>query len=549
MFLAGNKKTFILKVIIDSFSEVGAVMKLAINENLLAQIKNLPHKPGVYLFKDAQQYIIYIGKAKDLKNRVSQYVQRLGSELKADLILTDSVALDYTVTHNELEALLLEAQLIQSNQPQYNVLLKAGQPFLYIMISSGSLPILSLTRHKKKKGTYFGPFIEKKSARKVFQFLERTFRLKICGKKIPGGCLAYHIGLCAGTCKSNFNQEAYKERIGLARDALQKGHKKFLQYLLDQIQLSNKQLNFEKSKELYGYYEAFSRVFESLITPHSSDFLLKKDIWILSSTRDYLAVLEERNSVIKQKEVFYFHFDYEDSQEMVKEYFTSFYRNHMPALVILMNVELGDDRILYESFLQQWHKTENICSILTPTDGHYARLVKMAEVQMQEFMAKRASLASMLKKLLLLPKEPQTIDCFDISHQQGKFMVGSCVRFLNGQPDKHNFRHFIINSLDQQNDYAALREIVSRRYRNQNDIPDLILIDGGKGQLNAVKDLFPEASFASLAKREETIFSDQLPEGKVLDKKSVAGQVLIALRDYTHHFAISFHRKRSRLIA
>ncbi|MFA6991270.1 MAG: hypothetical protein WC192_04450, partial [Candidatus Babeliales bacterium] len=199
---------------------------------------------------------------------------------------------------------------------------------------------------------------------------------------------------------------------------------------------------------------------------------------------------------------------------------------------------------LYQQFIKSWHnKSYDISIVSKPESGHFADLIRLAKIHVDTEISKQTTLPKALKNLLQLPIEPHTIDCFDISHKQGMYMVGSCVRFTDGKPDKKNFRHFYIKSIEQQNDYAALHEIVQRRYKNIKELPDLILIDGGKGQLNAVKNLFPKAEFASLAKKEETIFSKRIPEGKKLNLKSFVGQILTAIRDYAHHFAISFHRK------
>lgn len=187
---------------------------------------------------------------------------------------------------------------------------------------------------------------------------------------------------------------------------------------------------------------------------------------------------------------------------------------------------------------------------MCPIEGHDASLVRLGLVHAETEQAKQATLAASLKRLLALPREPRTIDCFDISHKQGMFMVGSCVRFTDGKPDKQQFRHFHIKTVEHQDDYACLREIVARRYKDKTNVPDLVVIDGGKGQLSAVADLIPGIECISLAKREETVFSNRFPDGKKLDQKSHAGQMLIALRDYAHHFAISFHRhiQRSSLV-
>lgn len=521
------------------------------NQNLESSIKSLPSTPGVYQFKDEQGQIVYIGKAKNLRKRVMNYLQRQGYELKADLILEASIQLDYIETKTELEAMLLEARLIQSHQPKFNILLKSGQPFLYILITSSKTPELKLVRNQQLKGSYFGPFLEKGPARKVCDFLLKTFRLKLCKKKIENGCLDYHMGLCSGSCRSDFDQVEYIQRMELARTALKQGHAKFLTYLKQQIEVSNREQTFEKSRELHSYYKAFSSVFDALDAKGTVNRKLdRKDIWILTSDRRTLFLFDEINGAFKKREVFYFPFiddiNFEQEQayeQLTLEHMTSFYRTHVPSATIFVNFEMNKhERSLLEEFCHEWHKLSYDISVTQPVEGHGAALVRLGKLHAQQDEEKRMSLGRQLRVLLKLPFEPKTIDCFDISHKQGMFMVGSCVRFKNGEPDKSFFRKFHIKTVHQIDDYASLREIVARRYADGADLPDLIVIDGGKGQLNAVQDLFPHAEFACLAKREETIFSNRIPEGRKLDLKSFVGQMLIALRDYAHHFAISFHR-------
>ncbi len=545
--------------------------------HLIAQAKALPPCPGVYLFKDQDGQVLYIGKAKHLKKRLSQYVQLLGSDHKVDTLFAQSHTIEHIKTANEVEALLLEARLIQSYKPPCNVLLKSGNPFLYLLIAPskpGGLPTIQLVRTQKQKGTYFGPFLEKGAARRVYDFLIKTFRLKICGKKMPNGCLYYHMGICSGSCRPDFDQAAYLERLELARQALQQGHKKFLSHLKEQIDASNKQRAFEQSRQLHQYYQAFEHVFDALDYKQSGiKPLIDKDIWVLTEDNTALFVLGERHNVLKEKRVFYFPLAQVVDAALLEEYFLGYYRTFVPPSTILINTPLATDMAVYEDFLQSWHANRNHdgarpeeiakqssrrveennrldykITILIPQTGHMAALMRLAQVQVAQTLSKQQSLAGALKLLFKLPHQPHTIDCFDISHKQGMFMVGSCVRFVDGKPDKNNVRRFHIKTVEGQNDYASLREIVARRYRDVQDLPDLILIDGGKGQLNAVVDLFPQAEFASLAKREETVFSKRLPAaGKKLDQKSYAGQVLIALRDYAHHFAISFHKQIAKI--
>jgi excinuclease ABC subunit C len=529
-------------------------------DHLIQQIKKFPSSPGVYLFKDGEQ-IVYIGKAKNLKRRGASYLQNLGSDVKVDTIFAGSTNVEYQVTETELEALLLEAQLIQSHQPKFNVLLKSGQPFLYLMVSTGSMPELKIVRNQKQKGTYFGPFLEKGSARKVYDFLIKTFRLKLCKKKIANGCLYYHMGLCAGACRADFDKQAYLERLELAKNSLRQGHRKFLKSLEEQIAQHNQKMEFEQSRQLHGYLEAFGRVFESLEhKPADLSDVSRKDIWVLLPARPELVegferkatmslfVFGEINSALKKKHVFYlpFYTGHVDADQL-GEYFLSFYRSFRPPAVILTNFDLGEEKSVFEEFLTKYYKKDFDVSIIqSPEQGHLAGLMRLATIHAQQELEKQLALPKALKQLFKLDTQPHTVDCFDISHKQGMFMVGSCVRFKDGLPDKTNFRHFHIKTVEGQDDYASLREIVGRRYRDATHLPDLILIDGGKGQLNAVQDLFPQAEFASLAKREETVFSKRLPQGRKLDLKSYAGQMLVALRDYAHHFAISFHRKTER---
>jgi excinuclease ABC subunit C len=420
--------------------------------------KTIPALPGVYLFKDAQETVVYIGKAKSLKSRVASYFQDHNTDWKVDAILQEYADLEFIITKNETEALLLEAELIQKYQPKLNTLLKDGQPFLYIWFApEGSsprkgkkvkkLPSIEIVRNKKKKGgTYFGPFFQKIQTRKVYNYLIRTFALNICNKTLENGCLDYHLGNCAGTCMPHFNRDGYEFRRGLAMDVLKNQHLQFLKKIEDQIKYHNQRMEFEHSKLLQEYIENFDTIFETIRTKYSAA-KFATDIIAATTTRNYVADINE-------------------------------------------TAQLG------------------------------------------------------LQKMLKLPAPIRIIDCFDISHFQSHYIVGSCVRFVDGKPDKNKFRRFQIRTLDQQDDYSALREIVSRRYKDTQDLPDLILIDGGKGQLNAVQDLFPQAHFASLAKREERLYSNNNPDGLLLDIKTDAGKLLIALRDYAHHFAISYHRLR-----
>lgn len=408
-------------------------------------LKELPRLPGIYLFKNANGEVLYIGKAKSIKNRVTSYFRK-SYDWKIIALMEEYADLEYILTKNETEALLLEAQLIKKHQPKYNRLLKAGQPFIYILFTKEKLPQIKLVRNKKEKGTYIGPFLHKQAARKVYWFLMRTFKLSLCNKKIAGGCLDFHIGNCPGSCMPGYDLKDYQTRLDLARAALTNNQKKFIKTIKESIAVHNAAYEFEKSKRLNGYLADLDLIFNTIRT-HFSEYKYNDEVYAVAT--------------------------------------------HSPFNLV------DSTKIAYE-----------------------------------------------LKTLLNLDHPAFTIDCFDISHFQSHYIVGSCIRFTHGKPDKNKFRRFKINTLDQQNDYAALQEIVSRRYKDPQDIPDLLLIDGGKGQLNAIKSILPQASIVSLAKREELLFGEQFPEGYKLDLQTEVGRLLIALRDYAHHFAISYHRLR-----
>ncbi|MFC1842838.1 GIY-YIG nuclease family protein [Candidatus Dependentiae bacterium] len=412
----------------------------------MVDLSVLPKLPGIYIFKNEDGQVIYIGKAKCIKKRVSSYFHKNHDEFKVQALLQEHASIDYIVTKTETEALLLEAQLIRDYRPKFNILLKTGQPFVYILFTGGKLPKIKLVRNKSLDGKYYGPFLRKLQARKVFEYLVTTFRLNICNKRIENGCLDYHLGLCAGSCKSKFDKGAYLFRLQLAQDALKNNHRKLLKDLSGQMIEHNKKLEFEKSKHL----------------------------------REYI--------------------------------------NDLDVILHTIRVKFREDKF-----------EDQVFNAVTPIKKIY-KFAYDIDKQLQEFLN--------LENLVV------SIDCFDISHFQSSFLVGSCIRFVNGKPDKSKFRKFKIKSLTEQNDCAALQEIVLRRYKDKNDLPDLILIDGGKGQLGSILKLDLQVPCVSLAKREETIFSEKFPQGIKLDIKTDVGRLLIALRDYAHHFAISYHRKR-----
>ena len=429
-------------------------------------LKQFPTLPGVYFFKDPHQKVMYIGKAKSLRTRLRSYFNKHESDWKVKSLLRNYASIDYILTTNELEALLLEATLIRTHKPKYNVLLTSGNPFLYILFTNHPIPEVKLVRTKKGKGTFFGPFLHKREARSVYHYLIRIFRLRICNLRIEGGCLDYHLGLCAGRCTGSFDVNDYLNRIELAKKTLRGT---ILDRPIGNRTIADGPIDHECTKEAHQF-------------------------------------LEERIEYhTKNKE-------FEKAKNLHE------YMNNLDKIVATIKTKFSDRKYQDEMFVAT-----------TPTYVNAAAKAGLKD----------------LRKLLKLRSTPRTIDCFDISHFQGRYIVGSCIRFTDALPDKGGFRRFKIKTLSDQNDYAALAEIVSRRYAKsakEPSLPDVILVDGGKGQYNTIAGLRQSTMVISLAKKEERLFTPHHPEGVCLNIHEPLGQLLIALRDYAHHFAIGYHK-------
>lgn len=510
-------------------------------------ISKAPRSSAVYFFKDDQGAIIYIGKAKDLYARLTSYHSQVDMYEKALILVEETSSLEWILTATEIDAMLLEATLIRQHKPKCNVLLKEGRPFLYFMITKDQLPLFLLIRNEKEKGLSFGPFIDKKSTRKVFSFLLKKFRLKICNKKIKNGCIDYHLGICSGFCLEDFDSTLYKKRVGYLKTFLKKGYTFCQKELEKELRRSNKNLTFEYSKELVELIhslEVFSISLDSKVLGNDSTAYRVIDVWVYNSESLLLTHYQEEGGVLTSRASWYFESERTaDGRLLYQEYFLSYYREQLPTEVIITNFSLEDTQLM-ENFLVAWHALKVGVTVILPTKGHYFQIIKLAEQTQKKMFLQSGEAAKQIQKICKLKNLPKNIDCFDISHNQGTVLVGASVRFTDGKPNQSEFRNFIIRSFQGNNDCAALQEIVGRRYKKKEDFPDLMLIDGGKGQRNAVKNLYPDLVCVSLAKKEERLFTDAYPDGMILDCKTAAGQLFIALRDYTHHVAITFHRKR-----
>ena len=419
--------------------------------NIKQKIIDFPNNSGVYLFKDNLGKIIYIGKAKNLKKRVTSYFATRVTLWTVQMLQQEAFDVDFFVTKSEHAALILEAELVKKYQPKFNTLLKDGQPALYLLFTIyKKIPEFKIVRTRKEAGEYIGPFLNAKHVRNIYNLIKKKFRLLLCKSKIKTGCLDYHLEICAGNCKDDFELTSYLFRLNLAIKAIKGDLKNINKIIDDQIANAIKKMAFEEARELNQF----------------------------------------KNSVIFIKD------------------------------------------IIDEKF-----KTNNVLPDLA---------FKTSTMASQNISANEA--AKEIKNILNLDLLPIKIDCFDISHFQSREIVGSCIRFVNSVAEPKSFRRFKIKTLIEQNDYAALAEIVQRRYKN-GDYPDLIIIDGGIGQLNAVLHLVGDTPIASLAKREELLFLPNSNIGIKITASTPGGKTILALRDYAHHFAITYHRSRRDRLA
>lgn len=523
------------------------------SKEIINQIKSLPSTPGIYIFRAADSSILYVGKAKNLKKRVNSYLIEPHNDWKLKTLSTHATSLEVQTVKSELDALVLEARLIQNLKPKLNIKLKNNNPFVYFYFSDKKPLYFELTRKSNKAGTFFGPFLNKRIAQQIFDLLSTVFGLRKCSRKIKNGCLYFHMNQCAGFCTNSFDENSYKQKLKLAQSFLKDGPKKFINFLIKQINTFNKNLCFEQSA-IYSRY--LKTIYESkfdLQNISSMKQLLNvnqesQHIWLINEDAKILLLLEHKNGHVSKKMLLHLK-EYESYT--LDEVLTNYYRDNIVPLIIFINFQLKDADLITK-FLQKWHNLESLILIEKIQEQNPSNqiVIDLAFELLRQESNKDKNLAVDLQKILLAKKPIHTIDCFDISHHQELFIVASCVRFQDETPDTKFYKCFKIKSTVTPNDYLSLREAVYRRYVGIADnLPDLVLIDGGKGQLNAVQSLFPQLLFASLAKREETLIR-RLPNSSEkkyveikLNLKNPIGHLLTNIRNHAHNFAIKFHRK------
>jgi len=538
---------------------------------LTKKLANLPDAPGCYLFKDKAGKVVYVGKAKALKNRVRTYFQpNAHHDAKTEAMLRKVVDLDMLVTDNEMEALILESNLVREYRPRYNVSLKDDKRFPYLKITTQEpYPRLLVVRRVEKDGaTYFGPYTNVTAMRRTVKLISRVFKIRSCNLVIPPPgnrtyrvCLDYFIKRCPGPCEFKISEKAYRELIDGACLFLAGRSKELFDHLRKRMTEAAEAEHFEQAAGIRDQLQAL----ESVTARQKVDAgeLVNRDILAFDrEERDAVVVaLQIRDGILIGRQNFQLTADRDDSAETIVSAFIRQYYLNTPLLPdeIYLPVDIEDGDLI-----TRWLRERKGSRIILhhPQRGEKLRLVEMARENashvLKDMLLQRRGTADRipaplkaLGEALMLERPPRTIAAFDISHLGGDDAVASCVYFENGQPKKSEYRHFKV-AHRAPDDYGAMREVIGRYFTRRRDdgkpLPDLLLIDGGRGQLSSAAEALHEAGIEDqlmigLAKRLDEIVFPYESEALLLARTSPALHLLQRIRDEAHRFANAYRNK------
>ena len=562
--------------------------KISLNESL----KLLPDAPGVYLMHDKNGEIIYIGKAKNLKRRVKSYFNKNHDSPKLIIMVPQITKLDFIITDSEVEALILESHLIKKHKPKYNVLLKDDKKFPWFLITDEDYPRIVVTRKadkKRQKGKYFGPYTNARAMYSTLELIKKMFPLKQC--KTPRfkdrPCMYHQIGKCLGPCQKLVTPKEYQEVVKQAEMFLSGKQTELLSELKKQMEICAEKQEFEKAaKYRDSYFDVMKAVGQQKVVSENTD--VNQDIlgYACDNMIISIALLKVREGRLIAKEDFdmkldQMHTSYEALIAFIQEYYQLIDKSEIPKELLLpCDIQEEDSKIIKE-----WLEIKKGAkvSLLSPKDSRTSlrmtlkhELVELANKnaessleslkvsEMYKLQNDWNDIGTYIQKMLKLPTFPNRIECFDISHIQGTNTVASMVVFINGKPYKSEYRKYKIRTLQEghTDDFAAMKEVIKRRYykllkdmsevrdgKDDNKIfPDLIIVDGGKGQLSSAIESLEEIGLTdmpvvSLAKKFEEVYIPDQSKPVVFPQDSNALFLFQQVRDEAHRFAVSYHRK------
>jgi excinuclease ABC subunit C len=512
---------------------------------------DVPTDPGVYLYRDEQGEILYVGKAKNLRSRVKSYFVNIDQPPKTRKLVLRIRSIDWIIVNNEVEALLLENKLIKQHTPKYNINLKDAKTYAYIALTREGYPRILTSRKVSPKLETFGPYTEGFTRQDLQRMVTKVFKLRTCKTMHKRACLNYHIGNCTAPCVEKVTKEQYTEQIRNARVFLEGKFDETMQSLELQMQHASKTQKFERALELRDQIASIRLLTQRQIVDKEKRF--DQDIMVFCQENDKIHVIQMglRKGVLLGKKEFIL-----DRQDMVEqEFLKAFYAVNQIPREILLNKPCWQDteeKTALEKFL--YAKRLAPVTLTTPKQGNKLNLVELAEKNLQSSL-KGSTVLTEIQTTLNLPKLPKVIECFDISNLGQEHIVAGMTRFTDAKPDKKNYRKFKIKTITQQNDFAAIHETVTRRYKRlkeeKNQMPNLIIIDGGPGQINAAKaaldTLNLKIPMIGLAKENEEIHQLNKQTPIQLDKNSRIMLLIRQIRDATHDFAVNYNRKRREI--
>jgi len=549
-------------------------------EKLLQLLKSMPTKPGVYLMKDSQGEVIYVGKAINLRHRVRSYFHNSVSHPKVVRLVQRIDDIEFIITGSELEALILEMTLIKRHRPKYNVRLKDDKRYPYVKVHwATDYPKVTVTRRMKLEdgSRYFGPYTSAWAVHQTLDLLRKSFPYLTCNRKISGederACLYYEIKLCGGPCIGAVSRDEYRTTITGLMDFLSGRSEQVVSALRARMMAAADELDFEKAAQFRDQLAAIERVVEK-----------QKVVSLTRTDQDVIAFARQDNDACAQ--IFFIrggkligreHFVLDGTEDeepgtIMAEFIKQFYdeATYVPPEVLL------PEQVAEAKVIERWlaERRGNKVTLKVPRRGQKRELVEMAAENATETLAslraqweadrsRHVEALAELQEALELPAPPGRIECYDISTTQGTATTGSMVVFVQGTPYKRDYRRFSVRDVDRPDDFASMRQVLTRRFKRWRDsqeaesrpaawaiLPDLLIVDGGKGQLSVAVEvlsafgLLGRVPVVGLAKQREELFLPARPKSVLLPRRSQGLYLVQRVRDEAHRFAISYHRQR-----
>ena len=542
------------------------------NENLKQSLKLLPSLPGCYIYYNKDNEIIYVGKAKILKRRVMSYFNKKHHDsVKVQVLVSQIERLEYIITNTEVEALILESHLIKKHKPKYNILLKDDKKYPYFLVTDEDFPRIQVVRKKNinpEKGRYYGPYTDIRAMYSTLDFLKKIFPLKQC--KTPKfkdrPCLYYHIGRCMAPCQNKVTSEEYKALVRQAELFLSGKQSELMEQLKTQMEKYASEEQFEKAARLRDSYMDLKKTLKKQQVVYENTRLNEDIISFLTEDGIFaIVILMIREGRLIDKKDFVYEVEEEDKNEFFATFFKEYYNSltlGYPDKIVSNELENIGEKALYEEWLEILAKKKVKISYGKSAQGKELQFLadKNARVVLDNAKLKKMSkirddfneIGSYLAEKLHLKNFPHRIECYDISHIQGTNTVASMITFINGQSKKSEYKKFKIHTTEgKPDDFLSMKEVLTRRLKHLGDKnwdkPDLMIIDGGKGQLSSVMEIIEELGVTgidvvSLAKKHEEVFLPKQSNPVILPQNSSALFLFQRIRDEAHRFAITYHR-------